>query len=101
MNEIIFRIMSLPQLWFSSHRGEFAAITIGKDEVLPHANCQILSRVLYVSHGFHFLHAFHTPFTQISRLLQVVTDTKLKETNKMAAEINATAKIPIGHSKLL
>ena len=31
-----FRLLSsLPRLRFSSHRGEFAAITFGKDEVLP------------------------------------------------------------------
>ena len=34
-----FRLLSsLPRLRFSSHRGEFAAITFGKDEVLPRAN---------------------------------------------------------------
>ena len=30
-------------LRFSSHRGEFAAITFGKDEVLPRANGPIVS----------------------------------------------------------
>ena len=34
---------SFPRLRFSSHRGEIAAITIGKDEVLPRANGQIIS----------------------------------------------------------
>ena len=39
-----FRLLSsLPQLRFPSHRGEFAAITFGKDEVLPHANGPIVS----------------------------------------------------------
>ena len=33
-----FRLLSsLPRLRFSSHRGEFAAITFGKDEVLQRA----------------------------------------------------------------
>ena len=36
-------LSSLPQLRFSSHRGEFAAITFGKDEVLPGANGPLLS----------------------------------------------------------
>ena len=36
-------LSSLPRLRFSSHRGEFAAITFGKDEVLPHANGPIVS----------------------------------------------------------
>ena len=39
-----FRLLSsLPRLRFSSHRGEFAAITFGKDEVLPCANGPIVS----------------------------------------------------------
>ena len=39
-----FRLLSsLPRLRFSSHRGEFAAMTIGKDEVLPRANGPIVS----------------------------------------------------------
>ena len=39
-----FRLLSsLPLLRFSSHRGEFAAITFGKDEVLPRANGPIVS----------------------------------------------------------
>ena len=39
-----FRLLSsLPRLRFSSHRGEFAAITFGKDEVLPRANGPIYS----------------------------------------------------------
>ena len=39
-----FRLLSsLPRLRFSSNRGEFAAITFGKDEVLPCANCPIVS----------------------------------------------------------
>ena len=39
-----FRLLSsLPRLQFSSHRGEFAAITFGKDEVLPRANGPIVS----------------------------------------------------------
>ena len=39
-----FRLLSsLPRLQFWSHRGEFAAITFGKDEVLPHANGPIVS----------------------------------------------------------
>ena len=39
-----FRLLSsLPRLRFSSHRGEFAAITFGKDEVLPRANGPIVS----------------------------------------------------------
>ena len=36
-------LLSLPRLRFSSHRGEFAAITFGKDEVLPRANGLIVS----------------------------------------------------------
>ena len=36
-------LSSLPRLRFSSHRGEFAAITFGKDEVLPRANGPIVS----------------------------------------------------------
>ena len=36
-------LSSLPQLQFSSHRGEFAAITFGKDKVLPCANGPIVS----------------------------------------------------------
>ena len=39
-----FRLLSsLPRLRFSSHRGEFVAITFGKDEVLPRANGPIVS----------------------------------------------------------
>ena len=39
-----FRLLSsLPRSRFLSHRGEFAAITIGKDEVLPCANGPIVS----------------------------------------------------------
>ena len=39
-----FRLLSsLPRLRFSSHRSEFAAITFGKDEVLPRANGPIVS----------------------------------------------------------
>ena len=39
-----FRLLSpLPRLRFSSHCGEFAAITLGKDEVLPRANGPIVS----------------------------------------------------------
>ena len=39
-----FRLLSsLPRLWFSSHRGEFAAITFCKDKVLPRANGPIVS----------------------------------------------------------
>ena len=39
-----FRLLSsLPRLRFSSHRGEFAAITFGKDQVLPRANGPIVS----------------------------------------------------------
>ena len=39
-----FRLLSsLPRLRFSSHRGEFAAITFGKDEVLPRTNGPIVS----------------------------------------------------------
>ena len=39
-----FRLLSsLPRLRFSPHRGEFAAMTIGKDEVLPRANGPIVS----------------------------------------------------------
>ena len=34
--------LSLPWLRFSSHRGEFAATTFGKDEVLPRANGPIV-----------------------------------------------------------
>ena len=36
-------LLSLPRLRFSSHRGEFAAITFCKDEVLPRANGPIVS----------------------------------------------------------
>ena len=36
-------LSSLPRLRFSSYRGEFAAITFGKDEVLPRANGSIVS----------------------------------------------------------
>ena len=36
-------LLSLPRLQFSSHRGEFAAIMFGKDEVLPRANGPIVS----------------------------------------------------------
>ena len=35
-------LSSLPRLRFSSHLGEFAAITFGKDEVLPRANGPIV-----------------------------------------------------------
>ena len=35
-------LSSLPRLRFSSHLGEFAAITFGKDEVLPCANGPIV-----------------------------------------------------------
>ena len=39
-----FRLLSsLPRLRFLSHRGEFAAIMFGKDEVLPRANGPIVS----------------------------------------------------------
>ena len=39
-----FRLLSsLPLLRFSSHCGEFAAITFGKDKVLLHANGPIVS----------------------------------------------------------
>ena len=39
-----FRLLtSLPRLRFSSHRGGFAAITFGKDEVLPRVNGSIVS----------------------------------------------------------
>ena len=39
-----FRLLSsLPRLRFSSHHGEFAAITFGKDEVLPRANGPVVS----------------------------------------------------------
>ena len=39
-----FRLLSsLPRLWFLSNCGEFAAITFGKDEVLPRANGPIVS----------------------------------------------------------
>ena len=39
-----FRLLSsLPRLRFLSHCGEFAAITFGKDEVLPRANGPIVS----------------------------------------------------------
>ena len=39
-----FRLLSsLPWLRFLSHHGEFAAITFGKDEVLPYANGPIVS----------------------------------------------------------
>ena len=36
-------LSSLPGLRFSSQRGEFAAITFGKDKVLPRANDPIVS----------------------------------------------------------
>ena len=36
-------LLSLPQLRFSPQLVEFAAITFGKDEVLPHANGPIVS----------------------------------------------------------
>ena len=36
-------LSSLPQLRFSSHRGEFATIMFGKDKVLLHANGPIVS----------------------------------------------------------
>ena len=36
-------LSSWPRLRFSSHRGEFAAITFGKDKVLPCANGPIVS----------------------------------------------------------
>ena len=35
-------LLSLPQLRFSSHRGEFAASTFGKDKVLQRANGPIV-----------------------------------------------------------
>ena len=35
--------LSLPRLRFSSHRGEFATITFGKDKVLLRANGSIVS----------------------------------------------------------
>ena len=39
-----FRLLSsLPRLRFSSHRGEFMAITFGDDKVLPRANGPIVS----------------------------------------------------------
>ena len=46
-------LSSLPQLRFSSHHGEFAAITFGKDEVLPPANGPIVSSGTV--HADHFL----------------------------------------------
>ena len=36
-------LLSLPRLRLSSHRGEFAVRTFGKDEVLPRANGPIVS----------------------------------------------------------
>ena len=36
-------LSSLPRLRFSSNLGDFAVNTIGKDEVLPHANALIVS----------------------------------------------------------
>ena len=39
-----FRLLSsLPRLRLSSHRGEFAVITFGKDKVLPRANGPIVA----------------------------------------------------------
>ena len=39
-----FRLLSsLPRLRFSSHRGEFAVNTFGKDEVLPRAHGSVVS----------------------------------------------------------
>ena len=41
---------SLPRLRFSSHRGEFAATTFCKDDVLPRANGSIVSSGTVVLH---------------------------------------------------
>ena len=49
-----FRLLSsLPRLRFLSHRGEFAAITFGKDEVLPHTNGPIVSSSTVASINFN------------------------------------------------
>ena len=49
-----FRLLSsLPRLRFSSHGGEFAAITFGKDEVLPRANSPIVSSGTVSSRGMY------------------------------------------------
>ena len=70
-----FRLLSsLPRLRFSSHRGEFAAITFGKDEVLPRANGPIVSSGTvghFLAKWFslpHFMH-FLPHAGQASRLL--------------------------------
>ena len=43
INRSFWLLSSLPRLRFSSHRGEFAAITFGKDKVLLRANGPIVS----------------------------------------------------------
>ena len=43
------RLSSLPRLRFSSHRGEFAVNTFGKDEVLPRAHGSVVSSGTVVS----------------------------------------------------
>jgi len=42
-------LSSLPRLRFSSHRGEFAVNTFGKDEVLPRAHGSVVSSGTVVS----------------------------------------------------
>ena len=42
---LIHRGFRLPRLRFSSHRGEFAGTTFGKDKVLPRASGPIVSSI--------------------------------------------------------
>ena len=74
-----FRLLSsLPRLRFSSHRSEFAAITFGKDKVLPHANGPIvLSSTVVEMQSFFTLkankcHAKEIRCLLIQKKIQVV-----------------------------
>ena len=62
-----FRLLSsLPRLRFSSHRGEFAAMTFGKDEVLPRTNGPIVSSgTVELSVWLSGRKDFHTALTLI------------------------------------
>ena len=62
-----FRLLSsLPRLRFSSHRGEFAAITFGKDEVLPRANGPIVSSgtVFFQRQGANYVRERRAPLVK-------------------------------------
>ena len=61
-------LSSLPRLRFSSHRGEFAVNTFGKDEVLPRAHGSVVSSgtvavILY--HSSEFLFSFYKAQSQL------------------------------------